>query len=85
MTVTNIHMNLKIEYSHTCQRLIWNFKKSNFNTIKKSIELVNWDFLFSNKSVHQQVIILNQTLMSIVSNYVPNKLIRFKMIKILHG
>ena len=35
---------------------------------------MNWNFLFSNKSVHEQVIIFNQTLMNIFSNYIPNKL-----------
>ena len=36
---------------------------------------MNWNFLFSNKSVHEQVTIFNQTLMNIFSNYIPNKLI----------
>ena len=50
-------------------------KYSNNDAIKKAIELVNWNFLFSNKSVHEQVTIFNQTLMNIFSNYIPNKLI----------
>ena len=45
------------------------------DAIKKPIELGNWNFLFSNKSVHEQVTIFNQTLMNIFSNYIPNKLI----------
>ena len=32
-------------------------------------------FYFSNKNVHEQVIIFNQTLINIFSNYIPNKLI----------
>ena len=43
--------------------------------LKKVTELVNWNFLFSNKSVHEQVTIFNQTLMNIFSDYIPNKLI----------
>ena len=42
---------------------------------KLYIELVNWNFLFSNKSVHKQVIIFNQTLINIFLNYMANKLI----------
>ena len=42
--------------------------------LKKAIKLVNWNFLFSNKSVHEQVTIFNQTLI-FFSNYIPNKLI----------
>ena len=54
---------------------VWNFKKSNNGAIKRAIELVNWNFLFSHKNVHEQVVIFNQTLMNIFSNYIPKKLI----------
>ena len=36
---------------------------------------MNWNFLFSRKSVHEQVTIFDQTLLNIFSNYVPSKLI----------
>ena len=42
---------------------------------KLYIELVNWNFLFLNKSVHEQVIIFNQTLINVFLNYMVNKLI----------
>ena len=48
-------------------------KYSNNDAIKKAIELVNWNFLFSNKSVHEQVTLFNQTLMNLFSNYIPSK------------
>ena len=35
---------------------------------------MNWNFLFSNKSVHVQANIFNQTLMNVLSTYIPNKL-----------
>ena len=56
--ITFSKLNLKIEYPP--QDLVWNFKKSNNDAIKKN-ELVNWNFLFSTESVHKQVIIFNQT------------------------
>ena len=37
--------------------------------------MVNWNFMFLNKNIHEQVSILNTTLMNIFSNYVPNKYI----------
>ena len=73
--ITFCKLNLKVEYPPPYERLVWNFKKSNNDVIRKAIELVNWNFLFSNKSVHEQVTIFNQTLMNIFSNYIPNKLI----------
>ena len=68
-------MNLKVEYPPPYQRLVWNFQKSNNGAIKSAIKLVDWNFLFSHKNVHEQVVIFNQTLMNIFSNYIPNKLI----------
>ena len=43
--------------------------------VQLKVELVDWNFLFSHKNVHEQVVIFNQTLMNIFSNYIPNKLI----------
>ena len=48
--ITFCKLNLKVEYPLPYERLVWNFKKSNNDAIKKAIELVNWNFLFSNKS-----------------------------------
>ena len=58
-------LNLKVEYPPPYELLVWNFRKSNNDAIKKAIELVKWNFLFSNKSVHEQVTIFNQTLMNV--------------------
>ena len=39
-------------------------------------ERVVWD-LFFNKNAHEQVSILNRTLMDVFSNFIPNKLVTF--------
>ena len=46
-------LNLKVECPSPYQRLVWNFKKSNSDAIKKAIELVNWSSPFSHKNVHE--------------------------------
>ena len=38
---------------------------------------MNWGFLFSNKTVNQRVVIFNQTVMNVSSNFVPNKFATF--------
>ena len=45
--ITFCKLNLKAEYRPPYQPLVWNFKKSNNDAIKKAIELVNWNSLFS--------------------------------------
>ena len=39
------------------------------------MHMVNWGFLLSNKSVHERVSILNNSLMNIFSNYTPYKFV----------
>ena len=47
--ITFCKLNLKVEYPPPYQHLVWNFKKSNNDTIKGAIEIVNWNSLFSHK------------------------------------
>ena len=39
--------------------------------------MIGWNFLFFNKNVHEQVSILNRTLMNVFSSFIPNKLVTF--------
>ena len=72
--ITYCKLNLKTEYP-PYQRLVWNFKKADITSIRKAILTVNWEFLFFNKSVHEQVSIFGNTLMNIFLNYIPNKFV----------
>ena len=82
--ITFCKLNLKAEYTPIYDHLIWNFKKSNNDAIKKSIELVNWNILCSNKSVHEQVTIFNQTLITSFQITSQKNYLQL-MTKILHG
>ena len=42
-----------------------------------ALNKVDWEFLFSNKSVNQQVVIFNRSVMNVFSNFVPNKFVTF--------
>ena len=57
---------------------VWDYKKSDTNSIRRALKQVNWEFLFQNKSVHEQVLIFNKTLLNFFSHYVPNKIVTFK-------
>ena len=41
------------------ERLVWDYKIANESAINATLTKVDWEFLFSNKSVNQQVIIFN--------------------------
>ena len=63
------------KYPPPYERLVWEYRKENIESIKKSVEYVNWDTLFNNKAVNKQVSIFNETIINIFSSFVPNKLL----------
>ena len=73
--ITFCKLNLKIVYPPPYQRLVWDYKRANIDCIERSITSMDWVKLFSNKNVNEQVVLLNNTLLNIFSNYIPNKLI----------
>ena len=67
--------NLNIHYSLSYQRLVWNYKKVDSANIRKALDSVNFERLFDQKDINAQVITLNETILNVVRNYVPNKYI----------
>ena len=73
--IVHTSFNLNISYPPPYQRLIWDYKKADSEKIRKALDLVNWERLFSNKDINTQVSIFNETILNVFSNYVPNKYI----------
>ena len=71
ITFANLNFNVCIPPPY--ERLIWHYNKSDIESIKKALDLVNWDFLFQNVGVNEQVDIFNITLLNIFKNYTPNE------------
>ena len=69
--------NLTISYPPPYQRLIWDYKKTDSKNIQKALDLVSWERLFDQKDINAQVVALNETILNIFHNYVPNKYITF--------
>ena len=69
--------NLKIRYTTPCERAIWEYDKANKDLITKAIDAFDWDKKLSEKCVDDQVLLFNETLLNIMSNFIPNKLIIF--------
>ena len=51
------------------------YKKANSENIRKSLDSVNWEWLFDSKDINSQVIALNQTVLNVFHNYVPKNYI----------
>ena len=66
-----------IVYPPPYESLVWDYKRANNDAIINSINQANWEFLFFNNNVHQQVYIFSKTLMNTFSNFIPNRYVTF--------
>ena len=66
-------LNLSVVYPSPGSILILDYKKINIDSIRKSLNSVNWGFVLFDKNVHQQVQYLNEILMNVFYNYILNK------------
>ena len=73
--IVRTSFNLNISYPPPYLRLIRDYNKADSEKIRKALDLVNWERLFSNKDINTQVSIFNETILNVFSNYVPNKYI----------
>ena len=66
---------MKIEYHqpYTCE--IWDYNKAETDLISHCIENVDWSNLFPVKYMHELLEILNQKILNIFHNFIPNKTI----------
>ena len=54
-------------------REAWDYSKAKIENINKAISNFNWTRAFENRSVNKKVELLNETLLNIYQNYIPNK------------
>ena len=73
--IVHTSFNLNIYYPSPYQRLIWDYKKVDSTNIRKALDSVNWERLFDKKDLNSQVLTLNETILNVFRNYVPNKYI----------
>ena len=57
-------------------REVWDYSKANVEHINKAISNFNWQNAFKDLSVDEKVKLLNETLLNIFRNYIPNKKIK---------
>ena len=76
--MTYCKFNLFIKYRPPYEQQVLDCKHADTSSIKKSLNQVKQNQLFQNKNVTEQVAILNNIILSIFSNFVPNKILTFE-------
>ena len=71
------NFNLKIYYSTPYERLIWKYEKANADLIKRDIRDFGWENKLSLIDINDQVVLLNETIVNIMSNFIPNETMTF--------
>ena len=68
-------VNFSVPCPPPYQRKIWKYDKANVPSIKNRLGSTDWDGLFAGKCVDDMVSILTDTLLGIMSDNIPNKII----------
>ena len=61
-------LNLKVEYPPPYKRVFWNCSGADKASINRTINAIDWEKLFENKTVESQASELNNILLNIYSN-----------------
>ena len=73
--IIHCKIDFQVEYPPPYQRYVWDYAKACKGGILSALQNVNWHRLFANKTVHQQVNLLNDIILNVFKNFVPNKFI----------
>ena len=66
-------INFKIPSPPKYSRKFWHFDRARENSIKAAVIKYPWEISLGNRNPNRQVDILNETIMNIMSNFVPNE------------
>ena len=65
-------LNLKIEYPPLYERLVWNYKNADSQSINKVIEMFNPEKSFQTKNIHDQLKLFNETIVLSIITFQTN-------------
>ena len=69
-------IDIRVPHPPPYVREVWDYNKGNAQNIKKATSSFNWNKAFENLSTDRKVELLNETLLNIFKNYIPNKKIK---------
>ena len=77
---TNCHHHITfalppLHYPSPYEREVWHYQNANVDQIRQAISEFPWDNHFTNINVNEQVQLFTQTIINIISNYIPHETI----------
>ena len=67
--------DLRIFYPPPYERNVWHYKQANIELIRQAIDNFDWNRALDNVSPNRQVSIFNDTILNIISNFIPHETI----------
>ena len=71
------NFNLKIYYPPPYERLIQKYDKAKADVIKRAIRDFGWENKLSLINIDDQVVLFDETIVNIMSNFIPNETMTF--------
>ena len=65
--------NLKIFYPPPYERVVWQYQDAINDLIQRSRSQFNWERAFPNKNVNKKISIFNETILKIMTNFIPHE------------
>ena len=69
--------NLEVVYPPPYVREVWHYKYANAELIRQAVNEFNWQRAFLNTNVNEKVDTFNSTILNILSNFIPHKVVVF--------
>ena len=68
----NMVLDNGVHYPPPYERDVWHYKYANTSQIKNALASFDWEQALSNSSIDKMISILNETIINVMSNYIPN-------------
>ena len=72
-----VKFGLKIFYPPPYEKRVWHYKYANTTQIKNALASFNWEQALSNSSINKKISVLNETIINVMSNYIPHETLVF--------
>ena len=67
--------DLQIHYPPQYYREVWHYHDANIELIRRTVGQFNWQKAFLNKNVNEKVNIFKETILNILRNFIPYKIV----------